>query len=61
MRSVGSGGVGLESDVEAELLDFAGEASGVGLGILTPGEVIDPEFQDALRGKLAAVSPSGPP
>src|SRR3954452_3116843 len=44
MRSVGSGGVGLEGDVEAELLDFAGEASGVGLGIGAAGEVVDAEF-----------------
>src|SRR5829696_267594 len=44
MRSVGSGGVWLKGDVEAELLDLAGEASGVGRGILATGEVVDAEF-----------------
>jgi hypothetical protein len=30
--------------VEAELLDFAGEASGIGLRVVAPGEEVDPEF-----------------
>src|SRR3954447_18902523 len=48
-KCVGSGGgVRLNGDVEAELLDLAGEASGMGLGIgaagEAAGEVVDPEL-----------------
>src|SRR3954454_12634890 len=44
-EGVGSGGgVRLNDDVEAEFLDFAGEASGVGLGVAAAGGVVDPEF-----------------
>src|SRR4051794_9281620 len=38
------GGVRLKGDVEAELFNLAGEASGVGLGIGPAGEVVDAEL-----------------